>query len=50
MKRGIVYGTVAASFTCESFSADALLSMTEETFRRRLEEYAEMCRLPGVSC
>jgi hypothetical protein len=24
--------------------------MTEETFRRRLEEYAEMCRLPGVSC
>ena len=50
VKRGIVYGTVAASFTCESFSADALLSMTEETFRRRLEEYAEMCRLPGVSC
>lgn len=48
VKRGIVYGTVAASFTCESFSADALLSMTKETFRRRLEEYAEMCRLPDV--
>ena len=48
VKRGIVYGTVAASFTCESFSADALLSMTKETFRRRLEEYAEMCRLPDI--
>ena len=48
VKKGIVYGTVAASFTCESFSADALLSMTKETFRRRLEEYAEMCRLPDI--
>lgn len=47
VKRGIVYGTVAASFTCESFSADALLSMTRETFRRRLEEYREMCRMPS---
>ena len=48
LKRGIVFGTVAASFTCESFSADALLSMTPETFRQRLEEYADMCRLPAV--
>lgn len=46
VKRGIVYGTVAASFTCESFSADALLSMTAETFRKRLNEYREMCRFP----
>ena len=47
VKRGIVYGTVAASFTCESFSADALLSMTPETFRKRLAEYTEMhaCRM-----
>lgn len=48
VKRGIIHGTVAASFTCESFSADALLSMTAETFRKRLEEYAEVCRLPDV--
>lgn len=47
-KRGIVYGTVAASFTCESFSADALLSMTPGTFRKRLAEYMEMCRMPGI--
>lgn len=48
VKRGIVYGTVAASFTCESFSADALLSMTPETFRRRLAEYTEMCSMPAA--
>ena len=48
VKRGIVYGTVAASFTCESFSADALLSMTPETFRKRLAEYTEMCSMPAA--
>ena len=48
MKRGIVYGTVAASFTCESFSADALLSMTPETFRGGLAEYTEMCSIPAA--
>lgn len=47
VKRGIIYGTVAASFTCESFSADALLSMTTETFCKRLEEYVDMCRIPS---
>lgn len=46
MKRGLIYGTVAASFTCESFAADALLSMTRETFRYRLAEYEELCRMP----
>lgn len=45
VKKGIILGTVAASFTCQSFSADALLSMTQDTFRQRLHEYRDMCRI-----
>ncbi len=46
VKRGVVYGTVAASFTCESFSADALLSITPVTYRASLADYLSMCRMP----
>ncbi len=47
VKRGMIYGTVAASFTCQSFSADALLNMTPQTFNARLTEYLEICRMPN---
>ncbi len=46
VKRGMIYGTVAASFTCQSFSADALLNMTPQTFNARLAQYLEICRMP----
>lgn len=49
MKRGVIYGTIAASFTCESFAADSLLSMTHTTFHSRLQEYLEICSLPEFS-
>lgn len=48
MKKSVVYGTVAASFTCESFSADALLSMTRATFRERLSHYVSICGMPEL--
>ncbi len=44
VKRGIVHATVAASFTCESFSADALFTMDRKCFDERLTEYRAMTR------
>ncbi len=39
MKQAVIRATVAASFTCESFSADALFAMTPGDFSRRLDEF-----------
>jgi hypothetical protein len=46
MKKAVIFGTIAASFTCESFSADTLLSMTQDDFKSRLDEYYSICSLP----
>ncbi len=48
MKRAVVYGTIAASFTCESFAADALLGMTKNSFNKRLESYINLVSLPTL--
>ena len=48
MKTAVVLGTIAASFTCESFSADSLFSMDESKFRTRLEEFLNMVRIPST--
>lgn len=45
MKEAVVHATVAASFTCESFSADALFSMTRETFDERLAGLKQLISL-----
>jgi sugar/nucleoside kinase (ribokinase family) len=42
MKQGIVLATVVASFTCESFSADALLAIDKATIEKRFHEYRQL--------
>lgn len=46
MKTAIILATVAASFTCESFSADSLFTMDHDKFQERLRAFLDMIRLP----
>ncbi len=39
LKQGIVYGTIMASYNCQSFSTDRLHSLTEEDIEQRYEEF-----------
>ncbi len=45
VRRALVYGTVTASFTVESFSLDRLRSMTRKDLDARYNEYAAMVRV-----
>lgn len=45
MKHAVVHATVIASFTCESSSAEALLSMSKEDFNKRLRQFTDMIYL-----
>ncbi len=42
MKRGVVRASIAASFTCESFSADSLFHVTPAIFEKRLAAFYAM--------
>jgi sugar/nucleoside kinase (ribokinase family) len=44
LARAVVYGTVMASYNCESFSTDALDSLTPELIARRFEEFQSFAR------
>ncbi|MFO0832198.1 MAG: PfkB family carbohydrate kinase [Phycisphaerales bacterium] len=45
VRRALVYGTVTASFTVESFSLDRLRGMTRKDLDARYHEYAAMVRV-----
>ncbi|MEG0837076.1 MAG: PfkB family carbohydrate kinase [Akkermansia sp.] len=49
MKKGIILATIAASFTCESFSADALFAMDRDAYNRRLCAFLDMLRIPDLT-
>jgi sugar/nucleoside kinase (ribokinase family) len=42
VRRALAHGTIAASFTIESFSLDRLASLTREELDRRFDEYGRM--------
>ncbi len=43
-RTGLIYGTVAASFTIQSFSVDGLIGLDEEKMKRRIEELNSMIK------
>lgn len=45
LQQALAYGTVAASFTIESFSLDRLASLTREEINERLAEMARIVRI-----
>ena len=45
LKRGMIAGTVMASFTCEGFGLTRLLSLTREVFDARVESLLKAMRL-----
>lgn len=47
MKMAVILGTVAASFTCESFAADSLFAMDESRFHDRLRQFLGMISIPA---
>ena len=42
MRRAVVYGTVAASFTVEAFGTERLQSLTYEELNERYRQFQEM--------
>ncbi len=44
LRHGLIAATVSASFTLESFGTDALYSMSDEQFDRRMEAFEAMLR------
>lgn len=42
MRKAMLYGTVAASFTCGSFSVERLRSLTERDFSDRMQELVDL--------
>ena len=42
MRRAVVYGTVAASFTCEAFGVDALINLTVKDIEARYRQFQAM--------
>ncbi len=45
LQRGLARGTVVASYNCESFTLDRLLTLRAEEVTARLREFAAMCRV-----
>jgi sugar/nucleoside kinase (ribokinase family) len=44
IKRGILYGTIVASYTIEDFSMNRLLRLNKKDIEKRVEEFAELMR------
>ncbi len=44
LKEGMVNGTLAASFTCESFSTESLQEVSFEQIKQRREEFWALCQ------
>jgi len=47
LRRALLYGTVAASFTCQGFSLDGLLNIDRKDVDKRCREFREMLQLPA---
>lgn len=47
MRKALLYGTVAASFTCQGFSLDSLLKTDRKAVDERCARFREMLRLPA---
>ena len=45
IKRGLVYGTIVASFNVEDFSLDRMLQIERQDLDQRFEEFSQMLRL-----
>ena len=41
---GIIYGSVLASFTVEEFGVNALLAVTSDLIKDRIEKFRELTR------
>ncbi len=46
LRRALLYGTVTASFTCQGFSLDGLLSADRQAVESRCKTFRKMLRLP----
>ena len=46
LRRAVAYGTVAASFTCQDFSLDALKKTSRAEIEARYLELLEMMQMP----
>jgi sugar/nucleoside kinase (ribokinase family) len=44
LKMGIIYGSVLASFTVEEFGVNALLAVTSDSIKDRIEKFRELTR------
>ena len=44
LKMGIIYGSVLASFTVEEFGVNALLAVTSDSIKDRIEKFIELTR------
>ncbi len=45
LKQALAHGTIAASFTCESFSTHALDQLEKSAFEKRFSDYLSFCQL-----